>query len=125
MSSWKRLLDQPRKLEPFEESSIIKMIGGLPDNHILMAQLQHAEVISVCDCGCKTVDLRVPRHLDKYVCSERIPVEMTVENGDSSPILFLLHVMDGYLDELEILKLDASPIFEEIDLGKGVVEVKI
>lgn len=126
MYNLKRFLTQPRKLDPFEQSSITKMISALPDNHILADQLNHAEVISVCECGCRTVDLRVPRHLEKYVCDERIPVEMQVESdGDSAPILFLLHVMNGYLDELEILKLDSTPIFEEIDIDKGVVEVKI
>lgn len=51
---------------------------------------------------------------------------MVVELGvDLAPILFQIHVVDGYLNELEILKLDSTPICEEIDISKGVVEVRI
>lgn len=126
MSNLKRRLEQPRGLNRFEKSSIIKMIKHLPDNDILTTQINQARVVSVCDCGCKTVDLRVPFNLDKYICNRRVPVEMVVELGvDLAPILFQIHVVDGYLNELEILKLDSTPICEEIDISKGVVEVRI
>lgn len=126
MSSLKRVLAQARALSSFEKSSITKMISYLPNNYILEAQMKNAVVVSVCDCGCKTIDLRVPAYLDKYVCDQRVPVEMEVVlGGDSAPILFLLHVVNGYLNELEILKLDSSPIDEEIDISIGIVHVRL
>lgn len=125
MNNLKRGLEQPRGLNEFEKFSIIKMIKHLPDNDILTMQMIQAEVISVCDCGCKTVDLRVPTNLDKYICNRRVPVEMMVEiENDSAPVLFQLHVVDGYLNELEILKLDSTPICKEIDISKGMVETR-
>jgi len=125
MNSLKRVLKQARALNPFEKSSITKMISILPDSHILETQMMNAVVVSVCDCGCMTVDLSVPAYLDKYVCSTRVPVEMEVHLGsNSAPVLFMLHVVNGYLDELEILKLDSSPIYEEeIDISNGIVHV--
>jgi len=126
MSNWIKVLDQPRGLTQFEKSAITKMISFLPDKEILYTQMMHAEVISVCDCGCRTADLIVPSYLEKYVCNRRVPVEMLVSLvGELAPVLFQLHIVDGYLIELEILKLDSSPIHEEIDICKGVVEVRV
>ncbi|MFD3257500.1 hypothetical protein ACE3MQ_02685 [Paenibacillus lentus] len=126
MSRLKRILAQARVLSPFEKSSITKMISYLPNNYILESQMKNAVVVSVCDCGCKTIDLRIPPYVDKYVCNQTVPVEMEVELGsDSAPILFLLHVVNGYIDELEIFKLDSSPIDEEIDISNGIVHVRL
>src|SRR5690606_9019819 len=103
MSNWKKVLDQPRGLNQFEKSAISKMISYLPDKEILNTQMMHAEVISVCDCGCRTVDLIVPSYLEKYVSNRRVPVEMHVSmEGELAPVLFQLHIVDGYLIELEI-----------------------
>ncbi len=41
---------------------------------------------------------------------QRVPVMALANDVDEVPIEFLLHVVDGVLDELEILKLDGSPI---------------
>lgn len=102
------------------------MISFLPDNDILRTQISNAEVVSTCDCGCRTIDIKVPEHLEKYKCNRRVPVEMIVElGGDTAPVLFQLHVVDGYVNELEIIKLDSTPINEEIDISKGIVEVRI
>ena len=40
----------------------------------------------------------------------QVPIEATMEDNDSAPILILLHVIDGYLGELEVLKLDGTPM---------------
>lgn len=126
MINLKRVLEQPRELTQFEKSAITKMISYLPNNDILNTQMIYAQVVSVCDCGCKTVDLSVPSYLEKYKWSQSVPVEMVVElEGELAPILFQIHVVDGFINELEILKLDSEPILEEIDISKGVVEVRI
>lgn len=126
MSNLKRKLDNPRELDKFEKSIITKMISYLPNGDILKTQMYHTEVVSVCDCGCRTVDLKVPTDLERYSCNRRVPVEMIVEfEGELPPILFQIHVIDGLLNELEILNLDSSPILNDIDITKGVIEVRI
>jgi hypothetical protein len=40
----------------------------------------------------------------------RIPVEAEVEDIDGMTIHVLLHVMDGYIDELEIYRNDGAPL---------------
>lgn len=46
---------------------------------------------------------------------QRIPVEAEVADSDNMSINILLHVMDGYLNELEVFKSDGTSILGEID----------
>ena len=56
----------------------------LPCNDILITQVDHAVVVSVCDCGCLTIDIRVPPNLERYTWSRIVPVEMIVEVEEGS-----------------------------------------
>jgi len=42
--------------------------------------------------------------------SRRIPVEASYVDRDGVRVHLLLHVVDGYLDELEVLREDSGPI---------------
>ncbi|SON58305.1 hypothetical protein HDIA_4764 [Hartmannibacter diazotrophicus] len=46
--------------------------------------------------------------------NERVPVTGTIDDIDGVPIFFLLHVVGGKIDELEIYKADGSTILTEI-----------
>jgi hypothetical protein len=63
------------------------------------------------------------RRLDEHGCLElsareaaaadvirRIPVEAQTEDVDGMPIHVLLHVVDGYVDELEFFREDSGPL---------------
>jgi hypothetical protein len=45
----------------------------------------------------------------------RIPVEAEVEDADGVVVHVLLHVVDGFLDELEIFREDSGPLQRPID----------
>lgn len=45
---------------------------------------------------------------------QRIPVEGKILDKDGVPISILLHVVNGYMNELEIFKTDGSDILDEI-----------
>jgi hypothetical protein len=39
-----------------------------------------------------------------------VPVEAELEDEDGVPVHVLLHVLDGYLNELEIYREDSAPV---------------
>lgn len=49
----------------------------------------------------------------------RIPVEMHVYRKGSCPLQFLLHVVNGYVSELEIFYADSSEINADLELDKA------
>lgn len=55
---------------------------------------------------------------DKFSYLVRVPIEMRAHQKNSAPIVFMLHVIDGLVDELEIFTADASLIHpNNIDLS--------
>lgn len=50
--------------------------------------------------------------------SKRIPVEAQFKDIDGIYVHILLHVVDGYLSELEIYKEDGSLVYGDIDINK-------
>ena len=47
---------------------------------------------------------------EKFPYKVRVPIEMRAFQKNSAPILFLLHIIDGTISELEILTADTSKI---------------
>ncbi len=47
---------------------------------------------------------------EKFPYHVRVPVEMRAFQNDSVPIVFLLHIIDGVIDELELITADSSKI---------------
>lgn len=45
---------------------------------------------------------------------ERVPVEMRVYKDGEAPLLFLLHIINGFVAELEIFYADSSEISEDL-----------
>jgi len=57
----------------------------------------------------KKKEIKIPNNV-------RVPIEMRVFTKDSAPIQFLLHVLDGYVYELEIFHADSSNMEGNISL---------
>ena len=56
---------------------------------------------------------------EKYPYAVRVPVEMRAFQKESAPIVFLLHVVNGVINELELVTADSSKIdMEMIKLNK-------
>lgn len=91
----------------------------------LLEQVQNARVSGVCDCGCRTVDIDVRGSCRICGSSVRVPVEMTATMSDGMPVVFLLHVLNGRLSELEVFRADSSPIRGPIDTRNAVITVNL
>lgn len=48
----------------------------------------------------------------------RVPVDGLIDDSDEGGIDILLHVIDGYLNELEVVKFDGTSLKEKIDPKK-------
>lgn len=64
--------------------------------------------------------------MQRFPYRVRVPLEMRVSEKNDIPIVFLLHVVDGFVDELEILNADSSPIDSDIriETKEVIVEIK-
>lgn len=55
----------------------------------------------------------------------RVPIEMRVYRPGQVPIQFLLHIVQGYIFELEIFNADSSKLDKDINLENVKVEIVI
>jgi hypothetical protein len=77
----------------------------------LRGQLEHAEVVARCGCGCPSVNLAIgpAAPAARYEPGETpygrvdwVPITATGTDADGEDVEVTLHVCDGYLSELEI-----------------------
>lgn len=118
--------EKPRELTSKESEWLERLMdSAVPCRAVLQEQIMHAQVVGECACGCKSKNLKVEATAPSYPYLERIPVEMTTHEPQKAPVMFLLHVVQGYIKELEVLRADSSPIDEEIDLSNTEILVNI
>lgn len=107
-----RKVTPPRKLSDFEEGLLIRILShDFIGQSELFRQIQGAEVVSECDT-CPTVEFAVAPEYNKAHVARRIPVEAEGEDSDGVKIHFLIHVVEGYLSELEIFREDSESILK-------------
>ena len=124
MSDFKIELETPRDLSDDEWEILNKMMSvDFEGKEIIINQLKNAKVISYCPCGCKTVDIQIEGNLPKYEFKKRIPVELMTHSKDNVPIIASIHVINGYINELEIYRADSKEINEEIILDNAIIEI--
>ena len=69
-------------------------------------------------------DVKIEGEVEPYPYSVRVPVEMIAFQNSTAPIVFLLHVVNGVIDELEIITADSTQIdADSIQLEKVEYEV--
>ena len=76
---------------------------------IVLKQMLGSKVF--CEYGYDYFSLKfIVNDTEKYPYEVRVPIEMRAFQRDSSPILFLIHIVEGRVDELEILTADSSKL---------------
>lgn len=106
-----RKLEQPRRLND-EEFRVLESL--LSTDFCGQAELRHqlhsVRVVGEC-MSCPTLILTVSRSAaDRAPVEHRVPVEAEGYDIDGMPIHFLLHVVDGYMSELEVYREDGEGI---------------
>ena len=77
---------------------------------ILQKQLAKTGVTVNEEFSFISLKFNVDKSIEKFPFNVRVPVEMRAFQGESAPIVFLLHVIDGFANELEIFPADSSKI---------------
>jgi hypothetical protein len=119
-SSFFRTIRPARELTEAERKILQALLGRpFPGSHALQQQLSSTRVRSECTCGCATLDLRVDApSLPLARVRTRVPVQALATDRDGMGILINLHVVDGLLSELEILRGDGAPLQSILDPAK-------
>lgn len=100
-------LVKPRPLSDAERKIVILLLSTeFPGVEEMRAQVDHARVVGVCDCGCPTIDIEVsegaaPRSL-RLSGVGPLPYEGYVGSDGGDPVGgIILFCSDGFLSGLE------------------------
>jgi len=125
-------VNPPRSLTRREREVLAFMLSKpFPGRDALRQQAETARVVSACS-HCATIFFAInritapPAHVER-----RVPIEALGSDVDGMGVQVLLHVVDDYLDELEIWRGDLGEImempeptalyfFEWIESGNGI-----
>jgi hypothetical protein len=107
------MAEQWRPLDDRERALIEKLLTSesFPGSKELLRQLDGIVARQVFEDG--TLDLRVSDTAPRAQVQARVPVEAEMTDADGTGILILLHVVDGRLNELEVVKGDDTPIVQQ------------
>lgn len=108
-----RPLDFPRRLHAQERELIEQLLQQPfvgPDE--IRSQLATVHVAAEVDRDTRTLRFVQPHAPDapRAPTVLRLPVEAESTDTDGTPIAVLLHVIDGWVEELEIYRVDGQPI---------------
>ena len=114
-----------RPLNNLENKWINKLLSvDFKGKNIIQKQLENSSVILNEEYSYISLMFCPNSKTDIFPFNIRVPVEMRVFQGDSAPIVFLLHIINGYINELEILTADSSKIeIDSICLDKADYEI--
>lgn len=117
-----------RRLELLEKEwldSILK--AEFKDKEVLIKQAEEALIKAVYNSGYISICFK-KMYGEKYPHNVRVPVEMRAYQKDKAPIVFVLHVVNGYLNELEIFSADGSELNANcicLDKTEYVIDSKV
>lgn len=120
-----RIRTMYRELNEKEKTWLDKLLAiDFKEKKILNLQLSKAKVEYIEEYAYISLKFKIDSKIAKYPYSVRVPVEMRAYQEGSAPIIFLLHIIDGIIYELEIITADSSKInVNSIDLEKVEYEV--
>lgn len=99
----------PRPLTARERSTLLRLADpALFDGAAeYRAQVEHAQVVGMCECGCATIDIAVDRS-----AAPRSPVPgrplLPVE-GEQDSLTLVCFAPDGWLETLEVISVSDEP----------------
>lgn len=80
------------------------------DKDILKKQVLKSKISLQQEYAFISIKFNVENEIEKYPYQVRVPIEMRAYQSSSAPIVFLLHVIEGIINELEIITADSSEI---------------
>ena len=114
-----------RKLNKKEQQWIDSLMNAeFQGKDILLKQFSKAKIVYKQEYDFISLKFKVEGEIEPYPFQVRVPVEMRAFQQASSPIVFLLHVVSGVINELEIITADSTQIeADNIDLKRIEYEI--
>lgn len=114
-----------RKLNEKESQWIAALMNvKFQGRDILLKQLTKANIIYRQEYSFISIKFKIEGKMEPYPYRVRVPVEMRAFQQSAAPIVFLLHVINGIIDELEIITADSTQIdAENISLERVEYEI--
>ena len=91
---------------------------------ILLKQISKAKVTYKQECAYISIKFFLEGETEIYPYQVRVPVEMRAFQKSSAPVVFLLHIINGIIDEVEIITADAS-LIDADNIGLERIEYEI
>lgn len=117
----KAILESPRNLTRKEEELLLFLLSReFPGRDALRKQLNGLLVSGKCSCGCPSIMLLANKELAAPAnVTRRVPIEASCATGrDGTEAHFMLHVVDGWLVELEAYRDDGSHAIDIPDISE-------
>ena len=114
-----------RELNTIEKTWLNKVLDvDFKGRDILVEQISRAHVLRERNYSFVSLRFRVLDNSEEYPYCVRVPVEMRAFQKGHAPVVFLLHVVDGLINELEIITADSSEIADNcIELNAVEYEI--
>lgn len=103
----------PTALERAMIATLLKR--DFPGRDVLVRQLESAQVKTLDGDGSLTISVRITERAEVV---QRVVVEAWATDLDGMLIEFLLHVIDGRLDEYEVFRADSQPLQHVVQPGE-------
>lgn len=102
----------PREISPKEREILDFLLAEAFDGREeIRFQLDKAKVSGKCACGCPSIVFSVDRDaVPAASVRSRVPTEAVAVEKDGTKIAILLHVVEGYVSELEVYRHDGGTI---------------
>lgn len=106
-----------KKLLPNEKLWLEAMFNrNFLGKEILIMQINSADVIREYNVGYISIKFKNIKTVQKFPYSIRVPIEMRVVGKNNVPAVFIIHIIDGFVDELEIFNADSSSVSKDIKI---------
>jgi hypothetical protein len=118
-------MKQPTAPTSFQTQIVAKLLSrDFPGRDELQKQFLSAKTQDdECECKCPSFTILPDSSAPKAPSKIRIPVEAQTNDTDENNVDILLHVIDGYLAEVEFVKYDDSDFIGPIDPEVIVIKV--
>lgn len=86
---------------------------------VIIKQINSAKVSFIAGHEYISIKFHIDTDVPLFLYKTRTPVSMLAWQPNGTPIEFILHVIDGVIDELEVVRMDLLAIdYLDIDLSK-------
>ncbi len=95
----------------------------IPQYSLYVSQINHARITREGNGFFISILFEVDHSISQINTPVRVPIEMHLWKEGEAPIAFLLHIVDGYISELEIYRADSSIVSPDILIRNYCKEV--